>query len=238
MITKWAIGFLFFGLGILLCSYGIVEIILILRVLFPTIHRFFISGTIYGDRAKTKAKWITVVLILIVAIVCFVIYSYASQFNQYFFYFGLVFTLILGIPKTKLNHENYAEALRFIDLYQKPNCKEMYKDAVDKDAVACLKPMEREKEKKAKSTSAVLSVLLSLLIALSSFLAYRTWSLQKENARLQNTKLELAVQYRKEWKKYAQDVRNYLDKSDPKKSDGTINFARVEIYAETQDVLK
>ena len=104
MINEIILAFLFYGAGILICSFGFIQLLILLRVGFPY-TRYLRNKGIKGDYIaiyKSYTMSIAVISILL-AIALFLIFKFCLLYQIIAFFVGVIQTLIFGIGKTGIN---------------------------------------------------------------------------------------------------------------------------------------
>jgi hypothetical protein len=101
------IGLLFWGLGLVIGSFGIVQTLIIIRVGIPATIKFNRSGMI-RDSGKIVRNYIISIIILsaIVVAAWILVRRFAIQNHYYSFLVGIGMTVLLGLSKSGANEAN------------------------------------------------------------------------------------------------------------------------------------
>ena len=108
----WTIVFYF--VGILVGSFGLITPILILRVSLPLIRALESKNLIDGKRARSRNFSTILLWAIIDTVVCVLIFAFASSYAIIGFLIGIAFVFVSGIRKTGMSDVNKMD---FIDSY-------------------------------------------------------------------------------------------------------------------------
>ena len=99
--------FLFSAIGYLVSAFGIMQILLVLFVAFPLVKIFTNNKMLVCPDVVIKKSVITLLLwTVIVGTVSFFIFAYASTASIVGYITGILFVLLLGIKRLRLNGAN------------------------------------------------------------------------------------------------------------------------------------
>ena len=121
MFWQIVIAILLLCVGYLIGSYGIIQMLIVLRFGLPTVNKIRKAGVVTGIATMRKIYTFTLVLwSTITAIAVILVVLFATQIEEYAFFAAIVLCLLIGFKSTGANTDNMDD---FMMMFTKYSCK-------------------------------------------------------------------------------------------------------------------